>query len=291
MLFNENDYKPIDNGTNIKLLGKVLKKTDAILIGAGSGLSAAAGLTYSGERFRKYFSDFIREYNLTDMYSAGFYPYGTPERYWAYWSKHIYHNRYEFRGNNMYKNLLSLIKDKDYFILTTNVDHQFQLNGFDKKRLFYTQGDYGLFQCSKPCHDSTYDNKELIYKMVETQKNLKIPLELIPYCEKCGSPMTTNLRKDKFFVQDSGWYKAHENYRQFLLKHEHSRIIFLELGVGSNTPGIIKYPFWSMTKSMVNSTYVCINKEEAFSVKSIIDRAILINEDIKTVLENLVSTE
>lgn len=272
---------------DIKHLRQILEKADAILIGAGSGLSAAAGLTYSGSRFEENFKDFIEEYGLRDMYSAAFYPYGTPERYWGYWSRHVYHNRYEFKGNDVYRNLFSLVRDKDYFVLTTNVDHQFQLNGFDKKRLFYTQGDYGLFQCSKPCHQKTYDNKEIIYKMVESQKNLKIPSDYIPYCEKCGAPMTMNLRTDDTFVQDEGWYKAQENYKQFLLKHQNSRIVFLELGVGGNTPGIIKYPFWSMTKTFPSAIYVCINKGDITCINSIIDKAVLIDDDIKTVLENL----
>ena len=266
-----------------------IKEADAVLIGAGSGLSSSAGLLYSGKRFEQYFSDFIEEYNLKDMYSSGFYPYPTPEKKWAYWSRHIYYNRYKFKGNDTYKNLLNLVKDKDYFVITTNVDHQFQLNNFDKKRIFYTQGDYGLFQCSKPCHNKTYDNKELIYKMVEQQKNMEIPTGLIPYCEKCGSPMTMNLRIDSTFVQDDGWYKAHENYKNFLLKHEHSKILFLELGVGANTPGIIKYPFWNMVKSLAYATYACINKDEAIAPKDILNKSILINSDIKDILKKVLT--
>lgn len=288
-IFNRKEKKLENDDDLIKKLEKKLREADAVLIGAGAGLSASAGLLYSGKRFEENFEDFIKEYGLIDMYSSGFYPYKTRERYWAYWSKHVFHNRYEFVGNDTYKNLLELVKNKDYFVLTTNVDHLFIKNGFDKDKLFYTQGDYGLFQCSKPCHNKTYNNKEIIYKMVESQKNCEIPTELIPYCEKCGAPMTMNLRIDNTFVQDEGWYKAHENYREFLLKHQNSKIIFLELGVGGNTPGIIKYPFWSMTKSMINSTFISINKEEPVCVKDILSRSILIQGDISEVLRKLVS--
>ncbi len=289
MIFNKEKEQETYNNYDIIYLKKILDEAEAILIGAGSGLSTAAGLTYSGKRFEKYFKDFIRKYNLKDMYSAGFYPYGTPERYWGYWSKHVYYNRYEFEVNNVYKNLLQIVKDKDYFILTTNVDHQFQISGFDKERLFYTQGDYGLFQCSKPCHNKTYDNRKIIYEMVERQKDLKIPSELIPYCEKCNAPMTMNLRIDDTFVQDEGWYTAQENYKNFLMKHQNSKIVFLELGVGGNTPGIIKYPFWSMTKTFPYATYVCINKGDAVYINSIIDKSVIVDGDINDILENVVS--
>lgn len=285
--------KKINNNIDKELLEKIneineiIKNADAILIGAGSGLSASAGLEYSGKRFEKYFEDFIKEYNLTDMYSAGFYPYGTDEKYWGYWSNHIFQNRYNFGENETYKNLLNLVKNKDYFILTTNVDHQFQKNGFDKKRLFYTQGDYGLFQCSVPCNNNNYDNEEIIYKMIKEQKNLEIPSKLIPICSKCGAKMVPNLRVDSKFVQDEGWYNAHENYKNFLLKHEHSKIVFLELGVGANTPGIIKYPFWNMVKSLPKSKYICINKNEAIVPRDIEKSSILVEFDISYILEML----
>lgn len=271
----------------IKKLKTEIETADAILIGAGAGMSASAGLTYSGERFFKYFSDFHEKYQINDIYSGGFYPYETLEEYWAWWSRHIYVNRYDQPIRKPYADLLELVKDKDYFVLTTNVDHQFQLNGFDKKRLFYTQGDYGLWQCSKPCHQKTYDNEELVRKMFAQQQNMKIPRELIPLCPICKAPMTMNLRSDNTFVQDEGWYKASSRYEDFIRRHQNLRIVFLELGVGANTPVIIKYPFWQMTAKNPKATYACINYGEAFCPQEIEQQSVCINEDIKKVLEDI----
>lgn len=272
----------------IEKLKESMEEADAVLIGAGAGLSTAAGLTYSGERFEKYFSDFRETYGITDMYSGGFYPYQTPEVYWAWWSRHIYYNRYIDTPKPVYENLLKLVKDKDYFVITTNVDHCFQKAGFDKKRLFYTQGDYGLLQCSKPCHQETYDNKDLIKQMVEEQRDMRVPAELIPHCPRCGRPMTVNLRCDDTFVQDAGWYRAKNDYEDFLRRHEGLKVVFLELGVGMNTPVIIKYPFWQMTARNPQATYVCINAKEAFCPGEIKRRAICMEEDIAAILEALV---
>ncbi|MCD8238936.1 MAG: Sir2 silent information regulator family NAD-dependent deacetylase, partial [Clostridiales bacterium] len=241
-----------------------IESADAVVIGAGAGLSASAGLSYSGERFEKYFSDFHREYGITDMYSGGFYPFNTLEEYWAWWSRHIYINRYEPKAGKPYKDLLELVRDKDYFVLTTNVDHQFQKAGFDKKRLFYTQGDYGLWQCSKPCHNKTYDNEEAVRQMVNEQKNMKIPSELVPRCPVCGAPMAMNLRCDGTFVEDEGWHKAAGRYSDFMRRHKNLHILFFELGVGGNTPVIIKYPFMQMTAENPKAVYACVNKGEAF---------------------------
>lgn len=264
-----------------------IENADAIVIGAGAGMSAAAGFSYSGERFEKYFSDFHKKYGFSDMYSGGFYPYETLEEYWAWWSRHIWINRYAVTAGKPYTDLLNSIKDKDYFVLTTNVDHQFQLAGFDKKRLFYTQGDYGLWQCSKACHNKTYDNEETVRKMVSEQKDMKIPTELIPKCPVCGAPMTMNLRCDNFFVQDQGWYAAAERYEDFIRRHKDLRILFLELGVGANTPVIIKYPFWQMTAQNPNATYACINYGEAAAPSEIAKQSICINKDISKVLQDL----
>lgn len=280
-------HEYLNYSQQLKNLANHIKECEAIIIGAGSGLSSAAGLTYSGERFNKYFSDFINKYHLTDMYSAGFYPYESLEEYWAYWSRHIYYNRYIDAPKDTYQKLLQLVKDKDYFVLTTNVDHQFQKAGFDKKRLFYTQGDYGLWQCSKPCHQKTYDNKEIVEKMLLQQKDLKIPSSLIPYCPKCGAFMTMNLRCDQTFVQDEGWYQGQFRYNDFINKHRDLKIIYLELGVGQNTPVIIKYPFWNYTNSNKKATYVCINYGESICPDEIKKQAILINGDIDQVINDL----
>ena len=268
-----------------------IENADAIVIGAGAGMSAAAGFSYSGERFEKHFSDFHKKYGFSDMYSGGFYPYETLEEYWAWWSRHIWINRYAVTAGKPYTDLLNSIKDKDYFVLTTNVDHQFQLAGFDKKRLFYTQGDYGLWQCSKACHDKTYDNEETVRKMVSEQKDMKIPTELIPKCPVCGAPMTMNLRCDNFFVQDKGWYAAAERYEDFLRRHTGLHILFLEVGVGANTPVIIKYPFWQMTAKNPNAVYACINLGEAICPDAIAKQSICINADIACVLAALQETK
>lgn len=275
----------------INRLKNEIKNADAIVIGAGAGMSTSAGLTYDGERFEKYFPDFHKKYGISDMYSGGFYPYETLEEYWAWWSRHIYINRYDITAGKPYMDLLNIIKDKDYFVLTTNVDHQFQLAGFDKKRLFYTQGDYGLWQCSRACHDKTYDNEETVRLMIKTQKNMKIPSDLIPKCPVCGAPMTMNLRCDNSFVQDNGWYSAASRYEDFIRRHKESHLLFLELGVGSNTPVIIKYPFWQMTAKNPKAIYACVNHGEAYCPQQIKKQSICFDMDIAEMLENVRKVE
>ncbi|MBP3797410.1 MAG: Sir2 silent information regulator family NAD-dependent deacetylase [Ruminococcus sp.] len=276
-----------DYSAEIDRLKKEIQNADVIVIGAGAGLSTAAGFTYSGERFERFFSDFEAKYGFHDMYSGGFFPFETPEEMWAYWSRFIWCNRYMDIDNGTYKRLFELVKDKDYFVISTNVDHQFQKAGFDKEKLFYTQGDYGLFQCSEPCHDQTYDNEAMVKDMIEFQEDMKIPTELIPKCPKCGKPMTMNLRSDDKFVEDEGWHRAAERYEDFLQAHEGQHILFLELGVGYNTPVIIKYPFWKMTVQNPNAVYACLNFGEAYAPDEIKEQSVLINGDIHEVLNNL----
>ena len=271
----------------IERLKAVLQDCDAVVIGAGSGLSTAAGFTYTGERFEKYFSDFAAKYGIRDMYSGGFYPFATPEEHWAYWSRYIWVNRYMDAPKPVYKDLLALVRDKDYFVITTNVDHCFQKAGFDKKRLFYTQGDYGLFQCSEPCCQETFDNEAVIREMMERQKDMKIPTELLPVCPHCGKPLTMNLRSDNKFVEDEGWHRAAERYEKFLRTREGQKILFLELGVGYNTPVIIKYPFWQMTAKNPNAIYICINQGQAVCPQEIQQQSICINADIGSTLQGL----
>ncbi len=271
---------------NIQKLKNALDECDVVVIGAGAGLSTSAGFVYSGERFEKYFSDFGKKYGFKDMYSGGFYPYQTKEEFWAYWSRYIFVNRYTDAPKPVYNELFELVKDKDYFVITTNVDHCFQKAGFDKKRLFYTQGDYGLFQCSVPCHDKTYENEEIIRRMVEEQQDMRIPTGLLPKCPVCGKPMTMNLRSDDKFVEDEGWHEAAARYENFL-RTRTGRILFLELGVGYNTPVIIKYPFWQMTAKNPDATYACINYGEAVTLDEIADRSICIDGDIGEVIEKL----
>lgn len=271
----------------IEKLKQEIETADAIVIGAGAGLSASAGMSYSGERFEKNFADFQEKYGIQDMYSGGFYPYDTLEEYWAWWSRHILINRYEAGVGKPYRDLLELVKKKDYFVLTTNVDHQFQMAGFDKERLFYTQGDYGLWQCSKPCHQKTYDNEKTVRQMVLQQKEMKIPAELIPKCPVCGAPMTMNLRVDGTFVEEEGWHAAAGRYDEFIRQHKGEKVLFLELGVGANTPVIIKYPFWRMTVENPKAVYACVNYGEAFCPGEIEERSICLNMDIQKFLEDI----
>jgi NAD-dependent SIR2 family protein deacetylase len=311
------------------------------VIGAGAGLSTSAGFIYTGERFQKYFQDFAEKYHFKDMYSGGFYPYDTLEEHWAYWSRYIYVNRYMNPPKPVYDRLFELVKDKDYFVLTTNVDHCFQKAGFDKHRMFYTQGDYGLFQCSEPCHKDTYDNEEMVQKMIEAQGfeivqapvevpgegsataqtgtlsmtengihaepatiqgmssrcgtslrmrghlSMTVPSELVPHCPKCGKPMSMNLRADNTFVEDEGWHIHAGYYSEFLRRHQNVKTLFLELGVGFNTPGIIKYNFWHMVNDWPDATYACLNYGEAFAPDEIAKKSICINDDIGNILEKL----
>ena len=268
-------------------LKEALQNCDAVVIGAGSGLSTAAGFTYTGERFEQHFSDFAQKYGIQDMYSGGFYPFPTQEAFWAYWSRYIYINRYQDAPKPVYDDLLKLVQDKDYFVITTNVDHCFQKAGFDKKRLFYTQGDYGLFQCSEPCCQETFDNEAVIREMVKRQENMKIPTELLPTCPHCGKPLTMNLRCDDTFVEDEGWHRAAERYENFLRTRAGGKILFLELGVGYNTPVIIKYPFWQMTAKNPKAIYACINQGQAVCPQEIERQSVCINADIGQVLQSL----
>lgn len=288
----------------IDKLRKILKEADAVVIGAGAGLSASAGFAYTGKRFQTYFYDFAEKYSFRDMYSGGFYPYHTLEEYWGYWSRYIYINRYMNAPRPVYHKFYELVKDRDYFVLTTNVDHCFQKAGFDQRRLFYTQGDYGLFQCSEPCHRKTYENEIVVRKMIRaqgweidenrhmilpegTQLKMKIPSELIPRCPKCGKPMGMNLRSDDTFVEDEGWHNAAKEYEKFLQKHRGKKVLFLEAAVGFNTPAIIKYNFWRMAYEWKEAVYACLNYGEAYAPDEIRKKSVCINGDIGEILYQL----
>ena len=292
----------------VRKLKEKIQNVEAIVLGVGSGLSTAAGLTYSGERFQKYFFDFAKKYPIQDIYSGGFFPFESLEEFWAWWSRHIYFNRYVDAPSDVYGNLKKIMEGKDYFVLTTNVDHQFQRAGFEKERLFYTQGDYGLFQSSRPTLAKTYDNQEIVEKMLEAQgfvrdnegifqlpedKKLKmsIPTELIPICPDDGLPMTTNLRADENFVEDAGWKMAAKRYQDFLHSHKGKYVLYWELGVGMNTPVIIKFPFWQYTEENPNAYYACLNLGEAGCSKEISERSICLNADIGQVLRDLLKMD
>lgn len=293
-----------DRDQQVEILKQQLDQCDGVLIGAGAGLSTSAGLTYSGERFEKYFYDFAAKYGITDMYSGGFYPFPDEKTYWAWWSRHIYINRYVKAPSSLYGDFLNMVKGKDYFVLTTNVDHQFQLAGFNKQRLFYTQGDYGLFQSVAPVRQKTWDNRETVMAMMEAQGFVKdedgifqppengelkmeVPEDLIPVCPDDGSRMTLNLRVDGTFVEDEGWHWAQSRYNAYCRRHKKDNILYLELGVGMNTPVIIKFPFWQYAAENPKSFYACINKGEACCPEEINDRSVCINGDIGEVLQKL----
>ena len=303
-MFRWQIHKSEDTPDSICKLKEAFDHADAIIIGAGAGLSTSAGLSYSGERFHKYFHDFAEKYPIQDIYSGGFYPFDTLEEYWAWWSRHIWINRYMDAPKPVYNRLYELVKNRDYFILTTNVDHQFQKAGFDKHRLFYTQGDYGLWQCSVPCHNETYDNEATVRKMVAAQGfafakdgdlyvpdgiklKMEVPSELIPYCPHCHKPMSMNLRADDTFVEDAGWHHAAERYEEFLQSHRKQIVLFLELAVGYNTPSIVKYSFWRMTHDWPNATYACLNYGEAYAPDEIKRKSICVNGDIGEILTSL----
>ena len=274
---------------SIKALSDALKNADVVVVGAGAGLSTSAGFEYGGERFKKHFSDFACRYGFHDMYTGGFYEYRTLEEFWAYWSRYIYVNRYMDAPLPVYNLLYSLVKDKDYFVITTNVDHCFQKAGFEKKRLFYTQGDYGLFQCSGPCCQETWDNEDVVRRMYNEQADMKIPSSLIPRCPHCGRPADMNLRKDDTFVEDKGWHLAAERYHSFLRSRKGLAAVYLELGVGYNTPGIIKYPFWQLTAENPRAVYAAVNKGQAMTLRELEHQSICINEDIGCVLNALLA--
>ncbi len=264
-----------------------LAETDRVLIGAGAGFSAAAGLRYDGPRFTNVFRDFIDRYHFTDMYTSGFYHFPTPEAKWAYWARHIYLNRYAEPPAKLYHDLLSLVAEKEYFVITTNTESQFEKSGFQIERIFEVQGNYGQFQCEIGCHDTLYDNETIVKKMIERTSNLAIPHDLIPICPKCGRCMDVHLRKDRYFVQDSHWYRMHNAYRTFIEQSQNKPIVLMELGVGFNTPTIIRYPFERYTDANPNATLLRLNKNHPFSSVKRSEQFIAFDEDISDVFADL----
>ena len=289
-------------------LREKLAQAPAVLVWAGAGLSTAAGLTYAGARFQKYFFDFAEKYGIHDMYAGGFYPFPSQEVYWAWWSRHIYFNRYVDAPRAVYPNLRQLIEKKEYFVLTTNVDHQFQRAGFDPQRLFYTQGDYGLLQSVQPEVAKTYENREMVEAMLEAQGvvrgadgifevppsgrlRMTVPRELVPVCPDDGRAMMVSVRCDDRFVEEEGWHAARARYHAFLAAHQDAPILYLELGVGCNTPVIIKYPFWYYTRENPNAFYISINLSGAACAASIRARSLCMEADIGRVLSDLIRTD
>lgn len=268
---------------------KAIDDADYIVIGAGAGLSAAAGIEYSGKRFTDNFKDFIDKYSMSDMYSSGFYPFKTSEEKWAYWARHIDVNRFQVGKTELYQKLLKLVENKDYFVITTNVEHQFWINGFEDERIFATQGDYGLFQCSEACHDELYGNEERIKEMLENTVDCKIPSDLVPKCPRCGAEMETNLRKDNLFVEDTNWHDADKRYKNFLDKIGDAKVVFLELGVGYNTPVIIRYPFEQWTYDNENATLIRLNRDFPEAIKENESKTISFDEDMDEIFDYWIS--
>jgi len=271
----------------IDLAKEKIKEADFLLIGAGSGLSTAAGLDYSGERFRKNFSDYEENYGITDMYSGMFYHFDTPEETWAYRARHIDLNRFEMGATKLYKDLLKLIDDKKHFVLTTNVDHQFYLSGFKTQNIFPTQGDYAKFQCSEACHDLLYDNISQIKKMRESTSNFKVPNKLVPICPRCGEPMSIHVRIDENFIENSEYRSNYMRYQNFITEIKNKNAVLLELGVGFNTPSIIKYPFERLTYNNSDYSLIRLNKYNPQGSDENKKKTITFREDVDKIISDL----
>lgn len=264
-----------------------LESAEAVVIGAGAGFSDAAGIKYVGKRFTDNFQDFIKKYNMEDLYTSSFYPFKTQEERWAYWAKHVSLNRFETPATNLYTDLFDLVRDKNYFIITTNVEHQFWKANFPNEKIFATQGDYGYIQCAKGCHNKLYDNDSLVANMISATKDCKIPSSLVPKCPVCGGEMDINIRKDRYFVQDEDWDIAYNNYEKFIENNENKKIVFIELGVGYNTPGIIRYPFEQMTNKNDKAVLIRLNKDYPQGPIENKSKTISFTEDMMEVIERL----
>lgn len=266
---------------NIK---ELVNRADSILIGAGSGLSTSAGLEYTGESFKENYKDFIDKYDLEDLYTATFYPFSLQEEKWAFWARLIKLNRFNSKPLKLYSDIYNLVKEKEYFVITTNVDGQFEKAGFNKNNIFATQGDYAYLQCENACHNKLYYNEELVEKWIANTKDCEIPTDLVMKCPVCKGNMDMNLRKDAYFVQDDNWYKQDKRYSDFIESNKHKNVVLLEFGVGFNTPGIIRFPFEQMTFENKNWTLVRFNKDTR-SVFDLRERFIEIKEDIKEIIK------
>ena len=273
--------------TRILQSKQVIKQADYIIIGAGSGLSTAAGLKYSGEKFEEDFKEFIERYHFEDLYSASFYEFKTQEEKWAFFAKMIKSNRYNDKPLKLYEELYKIVKDKEYFVISTNVDGQFYNSGFDKDKVFEVQGDYSYLQCENACHNKLYNNKELVEKWLRNTKNCKIPSDLVMKCPVCGGNMDMNLRKDANFVQDENWYRQSEKYEDFLSRSKGKNVVLLEIGVGFNTPGIIRFPFEQMTANNERTTLIRINKDYPNPMLEIENKTISFDEDTNKIIEDL----
>ena len=278
---------------DIEKIKNILSKADYVLIGAGAGLSTAAGNTYSGERFEKNFKSFIDKYNFTDLYTSGFYNFKTEEEKWAYWFKHIYIANIGLPVLPLYKKLYDYLENskKDYFIITTNVDDCFYKAGFSPNKIFRPQGSYKILQCQKACHPGLYDYTDKIEKALKyiDEKNCILPTEYVPKCPKCGGKMFCNIRCDDYFVEGDEFKKGQKNYVEFLEKIKGKKVALLELGVGYNTPVIIRFPFEKMTSKNKDFHLIRLNMNELDCMFDLGDRVTLIPGDMKEALELICS--
>lgn len=274
----------------INMAAEYIKDADCVLIGAGAGASTAAGISMGGNRFTDNFAEFTKKYGghyMTDMYAAGFYPFPSEEAKWGYWSKAALFNQFDLPALPLYKELYDIVKDKEYFVLTTNVDHQFYKAGFDKNKIFATQGDYGKIQCQKGCHPKTYDAEELFRKMDKARKDCLIPSELVPKCHVCGGRMEMNLRCDNYFVEDEAWHESADRYADFLEQNKDKKVVLLELGVGFNTPIIIRFPFEKMVRENPAYSLIRLNMDEAVVPECFGKRAIGIGGDMAKAIADI----
>ena len=274
---------------NLRILKakQAIKQADYIIIGAGSGLSTAAGLLYNGEKFEKDFKEFIEKYHFDNLYSASFYEFKTQEEKWAFFAKMIKLNRYNKKPLKLYQELYEIVRNKEYFVLSTNVDGQFYNSGFDKEKVFEVQGDYEYLQCENACNNKLYNNEKLVERWLRNTKDCKIPSNLVMKCPVCGGNMDMNLRKDANFVQDENWYKASNNYKKFLDRIKNKNMVLLEIGVGFNTPGIIRFPFEQMTANNEQTTLIRINKDYPLPMLEIKSKTISFDEDTNKIIEDL----
>ena len=295
----------------IEQLRRLIADADYILIGAGAGLSAAAGLDYAGEDFRREFREWISRYGITDLYSSSFYPFKTEEELWAYWAKHIWFARYRPEALPLYRQLFGVVKEKNYFVITTNVDGQFEKAGFDQECIFATQGDYAFFQPkgqqeqSGACPNSAesrlrsseaqpassspkvlYNNKVWVEQALPAIKDCRIPTELIPHTPD-GKPVSMNLRCDDTFVEDDHWHQQAARYQQFVEKAYNKRLLLLEFGVGFNTPVLIRFPFEHMAAQFPQTTLVRFNRDYPQLTTGGIHRFISFTEDLPEIFLTL----
>lgn len=275
----------------LERVSAALAKTPAVLIGGGAGLSAAAGIDYSGDAFRRAFADYIARYGFSDLYSSGFYPFPTEAERWAYWARHVDYAAVKPPAMPLYVRLLELVRGKEYFVITTNVDAQFEKAGFAPERLFAVQGDYREMQCANACHRKVYSNLDAVQRILETTQDLTIPAGSVPRCPVCGGRMEMHLRIDEHFIEDEKWHRAARRYEEFLAGHAKGETVLLELGVGFNTPTIIRYPFEELAFFNRGALLVRLNRENIPLRLPIQSRTVTITEPMQAVVAQLLAAQ